>query len=116
MKTIRRDREVATAPKLDPTEVCTLSSEGLAARLAWIREEILQHARRVDRLESGLAWEFDASPGLAEKLERLIALERECCEGLVLECTEASAPDRLRLEMRGIDPDAGVFRALHVGR
>jgi hypothetical protein len=116
METIRSDREAAAATKLDPAEVCTLSGDGLAERLAWIRDEILPHVRRTERLASGLAWELDAAPGLAEKLDRLIALERECCGGVVFERTEASAAGLLRLEVRGIDPDAAAFRALHVAR
>jgi hypothetical protein len=46
----------------------------------------------------------------------LIALERECCGGIVFERTHASVPGRLRLEVRGIDPDAAVFRTLQVQR
>jgi hypothetical protein len=114
MAAILGDQETVSVGKLDPADVCTLSSDVLAERLAWIRDEILAHARRVERLESGLAWELDAAPGLAKKLDHLIALERECCGGLVFERSEASVPGRLRLEVRGVDPDAAVFRALHV--
>lgn len=111
-----REHETLAAPKLDPAEVCTLPRDGLGQRMAWIRDEILPHARRTERLESGLAWELDLAPGLVEKLDHLIALERECCRGIVFERTDASVPGRLRLEVRGIDPDAAVFRALRVQR
>jgi hypothetical protein len=110
MEAIPRDHE--TAPKLDPAEVCTLPRDGLNERMAWIRDEILPHARRTERLASGLAWELDLAPGLSEKLDHLIALERECCRGIVFERTDASVPGSLRLEVRGIDPGAAVFRTL----
>lgn len=104
----------APTPKLDPGDVCTLPADGLAWRLAWMRDQILPHARRTERLEAGLAWELDAVPGLAEKLDRLIALERDCCRGIVFERMQGSVPGGLRLEVRGIDPDAPLLHALHV--
>lgn len=117
MDAIPRDDETAAlAPRLDPAEVCTLPGDGLNDRMAWIRDEILPHARRTERLESGLAWELDPAPGLSEKLDHLIALERECCRGIVFGRTDASVPGRLRLEVRGIDPSAAVFRTLRVQR
>lgn len=100
------------ATRLDPAEVCTLSPAGLSERIAWIRKEILPHARRTERLEAGLAWELDAAPGLANKLDHLIALERECCSGIVFERFESATRGRVRLEVRGIDPDAEAFRSL----
>jgi hypothetical protein len=98
--------------KLDLAQVCTLSPEGLNERLAWIRDEILPFARSSERLVSGRAWELDEAPGLAEKIDRLIALERQCCDGIVFERLSGSQPGRLRLEVCGIDPDAEVLRAL----
>ena len=114
LRELPREQGTIAIGKLDPAEVCTLPKDGLAERLAWIREEILPHACRSERLESGFAWELDAAPGLAEKVDRLIALERECCSSIVFERTDASLPGRLRLEVRGVDPDAAVFRALRV--
>jgi hypothetical protein len=92
--------------------ICTLSSDDLAGRIAWIRDEILPHARATERLEAGVAWELDEAPGLAEKLERLIALERECCSGLVFERRASAMPGRVRLEVRGIDPASELFERL----
>ena len=114
LRELPRGQETDAVRKLDPAGVCTLPKDGLAERLAWIREEILPHACRSERLEAGFAWELDAAPGLAEKLDRLIALERECCSSIVFERTDSSVPGRLRLEVRGIDPDAAVFRVLCV--
>jgi hypothetical protein len=87
---------------------CTLSTDRLAERLAWIRSQILPHAVRTERLESGVAWELDAAPGLAAKLDRLIELERECCEGIAFERAASPTPGCLRLEVRGVDPDTAL--------
>ena len=116
MDAIAKRHETVAAPKLDLAEVCTLPRDGLGERMAWIRDEILPHARRTERLEFGLAWDLDMAPGLVEKLDHLIALERECCRGIVFARTQASVPGLLRFEVRGIDPDAAVFRALRVER
>ena len=90
---------------------CTLSPQRLEERLAWIREEILPHARRSERLADGFAWELEAVPGLVDKLDRWIALERQCCGGLAFELEPGSEPGTLRLEVRGIDADAALAAA-----
>ncbi len=98
----------------DPAEVCTLPAEGLLDRLAWIQREILPHAVEIVRLDRGLAIELTSEPGLAEKLDRLIELERECCSEIVFERRTSATPGGLRLEIHGIDPDASVFESLNV--
>jgi len=102
------------SPSLDPAEVCTLPAGGLEDRLAWIRDEILPHVVETVRLDRGLAFELAMAPGLSEKLDRLIELERECCSGISFECAASATPGRLRLEVRGIDPDTAIFRSLRV--
>ncbi len=97
-----------------PVIGCTLSADGISDRLAWIRDEIVPHAVDTVRLERGLAFELAPAPGLAEKLDRLVRLERECCSHIVFERVASATPGRLRLEVRGIDPDAPVFHALRV--
>lgn len=97
---------------LDPLEICTLPADGLGERLAWVRAEILPHAIAIDRSEDGIAWKLEDVPGLAEKLDRLVALERECCVGVVFEHRMSSTPGRRVLEVRGIDPRAAVFAKL----
>ena len=52
---------------------------------------------------------------LADRLERLVTLERECCSGIALEQRTISGGLR-RLEVRGIDPDAAVFATFERGR
>jgi hypothetical protein len=97
---------------MDPVSSCTLADDELANRLAWIRAEILPHARGMERLADGVAWELAEAPGLAEKLDRLIELERACCSSLVFARTASATPGGLRLEIRGVDPDAEILRAL----
>jgi hypothetical protein len=97
---------------VEPGTVCTLPPRALRERIAWIRDEVLVHARSTERSESGLAWELDAAPGLVEKLERLIALERDCCSGLVFEQRRSTTPGRVRLEIRGLDPEGELVQQL----
>jgi hypothetical protein len=88
--------------KLDPAAICTLSPERLQERLAWIRDEILPHAQRSERLANGLAWELEAAPGLVEKLDRLVALERECCDGIEIVRKDGARTGWIRLEVRDV--------------
>jgi hypothetical protein len=69
--------------RLDPLAVCTFSPDELTDRLAWIRAEILPHAVACERSSNGVVWELEDAAGLAEKLDRLVALERECCSSIV---------------------------------
>lgn len=98
--------------KRDAAAACTLSPDGLAERLAWIRTEVVPHVVETERVDDGLALELAAAPGLAGTLERWIALERECCAGLSFARRASAAPGRLRLEIRGIDPDAAALSLL----
>jgi hypothetical protein len=100
------------SPPVEPAQACTLAADELSDRMAWIRREILPHAVETVAIEQGLAFELRAAPGLADELDRLIALERECCSGIDFERTASSTPGRLRLEVRGVDPEAAVFRSL----
>jgi hypothetical protein len=97
---------------MDSIPFCMLAADDLAKRLAWIRAEILPHALRRERLASGVAWELAAVAGLAEKLDALIALERQCCSGVDFARVPSGAPERLRFEIRGVDPEAEPFRSL----
>ena len=90
---------------MDPIPMCTLAADELATRLAWIRAEILPHARRMERLDGGVAWELADAPGLREKLDRLVELERACCASLDITCAPSATRGVVRLEIRGVDPD-----------
>ncbi len=98
--------------RLDPAEICTLPPRDRADRIAWVRGEILPHAAETMRLEDGLAIELNASPALVEKVDRLIALERECCAGIRFERHSSATPGRVRFEIHGVDPNASMLRAL----
>jgi hypothetical protein len=90
---------------------CSLDRTALAERIAMIHREILPHARGSEALPDGRAWNFPSGPDMQAKLEHLVALERECCrEGIDFELME-TRDGALRLEVRGIDPNAAVFRA-----
>jgi hypothetical protein len=95
----------------DPAAICSLSADGLAERIAWIRAEILPHARARERLADGVAFEVDAAPAVVAKLDRWIALERECCAAIAFARVPSAQPGCVRLEVRGIDPDAPAFAA-----
>jgi len=118
MKEGTTTREIPSpeAPGLDPERICTLPGDALAERLAWIRDQILPHATRTVRHPRGLDIELEAAPGLAARLDRLVALERECCGGISFRRAGPSEEGGLRLEIRGADPDAPVFRRLGAGR
>jgi hypothetical protein len=88
---------------------CTLNKEQLAERIAMIRREVLPHALAKQVLPDGRAWTFDRT--LRTKLEQLVALERECCRDGVTFALEEHA-SQLRLEIRGVDPNAAVFQSL----
>jgi hypothetical protein len=86
----------------------------LQQRLAWVRSEILPHAVASERGTDSVAWELEDAPGLARKLDGLVAAERECCAGIVFTHAAGATPGRRRLEVRGVDPDAAVFSALQL--
>jgi len=79
---------------------CSLAPEELTKRITWIRSEILPHLRREEELPSGVVWELEDSPGLAETLERWAALERRCCGHLTFERGPGARPGQVRLEIR----------------
>ncbi|HTO54636.1 MAG TPA: hypothetical protein VMR50_14720 [Myxococcota bacterium] len=79
---------------------CSLAPGELEERLSWIRREILPHALGSEALAGGFTWEFAAAPGLAETLDRLVALETGCCGALVFARVPSAEPGRLRLEVR----------------
>jgi len=92
---------------MDPVEAlaaagsCALGASELAERVAWIRREILPHAlAREDLPAGGFAWELAAAAGLAETLDRLVALESACCVALAFARVPSALPGRLRLEVR----------------
>ncbi len=96
----------------DPAAICALPPDRLEGRIEWIRSEILPHAIATERLEHGLAFELSLAPGIEEKLNRLVQLESECCTSIDIERVPSASPERARLEIRGVDPDAAIFASL----
>jgi hypothetical protein len=99
----------------DPLAVCTLPPDGLQDRVEWIRTEILSRATGSERGADRVSWELSDEPGLAAKLDRLVALESECCSGIVFEHGPSRTPGQRRLEVRGVDTSAAIFGALLEG-
>ena len=89
-------------------DACTLTPPEFGERLHWIRAEILPHAKGREDLEDGVAWRFEAGASMREKLERLVALESQCCdpEAIRFALHEEPAAGTLRLEVHGIDPES----------
>lgn len=98
----------------DIRAICNLSDEEFEARRAQLREGLASEARGREKLSDGLALLFDATPELREKLDAFTSFERECCPGLDFSVREVSGA--LRLEIRGIDPEASVFAGIGEAR
>ncbi len=103
------DRHAETQTTFDPAEICTLPPPELAERRAWVRDTILRHAHATERLPDGIAWELDDVPGLVDAVDRLIELEQACCGPLRFVREPGATAARVRLEIRGVDPDAPIF-------
>jgi len=95
---------------VDPLGVCSLSADALSLRLRWVREEIQPHVVRAERLGRGIALDLHASPGLEARIDAWIELERACCAGIDFARVSGGGPDVVRIEIRGVDPEAPVFR------
>lgn len=92
--------------------LCSLNDEELEERRAMVRAEILPQVRKTERIEGGFAMETHATPEMREKLEDLVGLERRCCGSVSWDLSEDASADRLRLEVRGLDPDSGLLGSL----
>ena len=109
-------RSVAMQTSGDPAgavpDMCRLSDDQLTTRLAEVRRDILPHIRKTHNLEDGFLLECNDTLNLKAKVERLGALEQECCAGLRFELQEKPQPEGLKLKIRGIDPQAEAFEQL----
>ena len=93
-------------------DVCTLGPDELADRLRWIREEILPHTLGKERLEDGIAIEVSNAPGMSDRIDHWIELERACCEGIRFERHGGRTREQLRIEIHGVDPQGRLFGGL----
>jgi hypothetical protein len=105
----------AGGQRLDPREVCTLTSEEMGDRLTWIGAEILPHAERRSDGADFVRLELHDVPGLCAKLDRLVELERDCCAEIEFAHGPGSAPGTRWLEIRGVDPQT-VLRDMATDR
>lgn len=92
-------------------ELCNLSPDALKERIASLRAEILPRVVATAKQADGFAWEFDDVPADRERLEQLVAFERQCCGGLSWQLEVVSETQRLRLRVSGIDPDSKMLAA-----
>jgi hypothetical protein len=91
----------------DVREICNLSDEDFEARGAELAGGLARRVRERRNLGSGVALAFDATPEMREELNAFIDFERGCCPTLEFSISEASGA--LQLEIRGIEPDSGLF-------
>ncbi len=105
------DAQTEGSGPLDPTQICTLSAEELSDRIAWVRAEIAPAALGRERLTKGVALEPADAPGLAERVDEWIALERQCCSSIDWQRRPSERRGQLRVEIGGVDPDGSLFAA-----
>jgi len=89
--------------------VCSLDDHGFKERREFIQREVAPYVVRHESFEGGLAWEFEPSTPLREKLDWLVAQERRCCGSWEFAVHDVSASGLLRLEVLGVAPDSGLY-------
>lgn len=90
---------------------CRLEPAPLRERIDWIRRDVLPDAESSEPLAAGPGriWTFPDTPAIRARLERLVALERDCCRGPVtFGLEEDGARGGLRLVLRGMDPPSST--------
>lgn len=93
-----------------PLDFCNLAEAPLAERLAWIRRELMPHVTARSERAGVLRLTLDAGPGVRQKAEGWIALERECCSGIDFALADAATAGSLSLTIRGLPAEvAGRF-------
>jgi hypothetical protein len=94
---------------------CSLSAEALRERIALLRREVWPHVVATASGDRSFHWEFTETPAMRDTLERLVALERECCGGGIgWELGSDAGAGRLRLTITGIEPESELFRSFRV--
>ena len=93
--------------------LCTLSDSQLTQRLAEIRRDILPHVLQIQTSDDGFTLELRDAPGLKPKVERIIALEQQCCAGaLQLDLIEKPQSNGLALDVKGIRLPKGTLEKM----
>ena len=97
---------------IDPLEACSLSSDQLSERSEWIRHEIAPQVLGRRRLKDGLALEVVASPGMSERVDEWLEMERDCCGSIDWARRPSETAGQIRIEIPGVDPEGPLFAAL----
>ena len=85
-----------------PAIACTLTELELRDRYsAWMK--VGRYATSGDPVPGGLRFRFPLAPGVGESLEKLVALERECCAWMTI--TLEPMPAGLVMTVTGIGED-----------
>ena len=92
---------------MDEPLACTLTDPELAERRHTVLNELRRATVRTDRLPNGYAYDFRFSVEMVSQLERLVALERQCCQFLAFNIIET--PNMIRLEVTGSPEAAPVI-------
>jgi len=93
----------SSCSNMDAPIACTLTGPELAERRTTILNALRAATLRTYRLPNGYAYDFHINPEMPAQLERLIALERQCCQFLTFNIVET--PNTIRLEVTG-SPEA----------
>jgi hypothetical protein len=88
---------------MDAPIACTLTGPELAERRTTILNALRAATLRTHRLPNGYTYDFHINTEMSAQLERLIALERQCCQFLTFNIVET--PSTIRLEVTG-SPEA----------
>ena len=91
---------------MDVPIICTLTGPELAERRRTVLDAVRKAQVRTYRLANGYAYEFPVGAEMLEKLETLVALERQCCQFLAFNVSQALTA--IRLEVTG-SPEAAAI-------
>jgi hypothetical protein len=92
---------------MDAPIACTLTGPELAERRNTILNVLRKATVRTHRLPNGYAYDFQVSAEMPVQLERLVALERQCCQFLTFNIVETL--NTIRLEVTGAPQAVAVI-------
>src|SRR5262249_26379960 len=96
----------ASSTRMDLPIICTLTGPELAERRRNVLDVVRKAQVRTYRLPNGYAYEFPARAEMLERLETLVALERQCCPFLTFNLNQTATA--IRLEVTGSQEAAAV--------
>jgi hypothetical protein len=97
-------------------DACSLERPDFDERIDWIRLNV-PVPRRVLATPDGTVWEFESTHELRQTLERLVELERACCDParIRFELHEDAPHSTLRLEIHGLSVEHPLAQAAPSG-